>query len=85
MEKNYLQRAILLCGGQAKLARLLGENVKQAHIWNWLHRDRAGVPGQYVIPIETATKGQVTRYELRPDIFGEEPKLHSELYVGRSV
>lgn len=63
-----LTRAIEVCGSQAALARAVG--VKQAHIWNWLNRDKK-VPGEFVMRIEQATGGQVTRYELRPDIFGE--------------
>lgn len=61
-----LERAVKHCGGQAGLARLLGK--KQAHVWNWLNRDRR-VPAEQVLPIERATGGKVTRYELRPDLY----------------
>lgn len=63
---SALVRAIEVVGGQTQLARLLG--VKQANVWHWLNKaDR--VPGEYVLAIETATGGQVTRHELRPDLY----------------
>jgi len=63
-----LSKAIAIVGGQTQLARLLG--VKQANVWNWLNK--AGrVPGEFVLPIERATGGQVGRHELRPDLYPE--------------
>lgn len=46
--------------------------VRQSVVSNW--RARGRVPVERCIPIETATHGVVTRYELRPDVFGEAPK-----------
>lgn len=62
-----LSRAIEKLGGQSALARACG--VKQGHVWHWLNKSHS-VPGDYVLAIEAATGGAVTRYELRPDIFG---------------
>lgn len=62
-----LQKAIDIAGGQAALARMIG--VKQGHVWKWLHKTRAGVPGEQVLPIYHATQGAVTPHELRPDIY----------------
>lgn len=63
---SALERAIDMVGGQSQLARLLG--VKQANVWHWLKKaDR--VPGEFVLAIETATGGQVTRHDLRPDLY----------------
>lgn len=63
---DALTRAIAIVGGQTQLARLLG--VKQANVWHWLNKaDR--VPGEYVIAIEKATGGEVTRHDLRPDLY----------------
>ncbi|MCW5730858.1 MAG: molecular chaperone TorD family protein [Alphaproteobacteria bacterium] len=63
---DALGRAIAALGGQTQLARRLG--VKQANVWHWLNR--AGrVPGEYVLAIEQATDGRVTRHELRPDLY----------------
>lgn len=47
--------------------------VKQQHVWNWLHRDRKAPAGS-VLAIEAAVRGAVTRYELRPDVFGQPPE-----------
>lgn len=69
MKLNPLQKAIVIVGSQAKLARIL--NVKQPYIWNWLHRDK-NIPAEYILKIEKATNGLVTRYELRPDIYPRE-------------
>lgn len=58
-------------GSQSALARALG--VKQAHVWNWLNRDKR-LPAEYCLKIEQATGGQVTRHDLRPDIFVQNGK-----------
>lgn len=69
-------RAVKACGGQARLAGLLGGRVRPQHIWNWLNRDKL-VPAEYCRAIEkiAAEHGErVTRYELRPDVFGDAPE-----------
>lgn len=71
-----LNRAIELLGGQSALARACG--VKQGHVWHWLNKSRK-VPGDYVLTIEAATNGAVSRYELRPDIFGKSDSAQHEL------
>ena len=63
-----LSRAIEKLGGQSALARACG--VKQGHVWHWLNKSR-NTPADYVLTIEAATGGAVTRHELRPDIFGK--------------
>ncbi len=50
------------------MARACG--VKQGHVWHWLNKSHR-VPADYVLTIEAATGGAVTRHELRPDIFGK--------------
>lgn len=69
-----LVRAVHIVGGQAPLARAIGSPVRQGHVWQWLNRAGRVVPGEHCIPIETATNGKVTRYDLRPDIFGDGPR-----------
>lgn len=69
-----LQEAVSIIGGQQALAARIG--VRQAHVWNWLNRDKSPVPpAEYCLPIENATGGRVTRYELRPDVFGPAPTI----------
>lgn len=65
-----LLRAVTLAGGQSALARRIGKT--QSHVAQWLRRGRAGPTA--CIAIETAVGGQVTRYELRPDVFGKPPQ-----------
>ena len=64
-----LQRAIEHLGTQAELARCL--KVSDMAVSQWKKR---GVPPERCRDIEAATDGTVTRYELRPDIFGDPPR-----------
>lgn len=58
-------------GGQSALARAIG--VKQGNVWYWLNgSEKQEAPAQYVIPIERAVDGQVTRHDLRPDLYPAE-------------
>jgi TorA maturation chaperone TorD/DNA-binding transcriptional regulator YdaS (Cro superfamily) len=66
MGANALAKAIAISGGQSSLARRIG--VKQGHIWHWLKRSGV-VPAEYVIAIEQATGGKVSRRDLRPDLY----------------
>jgi DNA-binding transcriptional regulator YdaS (Cro superfamily) len=68
MQEWHLLRAVRIAGGQAALARACGGACKQQHVWNWINRDRK-VPAEFVLAIERATGGQVTRHQLRPDIY----------------
>ncbi len=87
MGNNPLASAVALVGGQAQLARLLG--VSQPHVWHWLHK-AVRVPGEYVIAIEKATGGKISRHELRPDLYPpsempassvpEEDRLRADCY-----
>jgi len=72
--QKHLRRAIDLVGGQSALARAI--NSKQQNIWFWLHKSRR-VPAEFVLPIEQTTQGQVTRSQLRPDIYPECPSKRS--------
>jgi DNA-binding transcriptional regulator YdaS (Cro superfamily) len=71
---KYLQKAIQFAGGQTKLAKSL--NISQGQVSMWLNRDKK-VPVNYVLPIEAATHGQISRYQLRGDIYGEKPTVIS--------
>lgn len=66
-----LRKAVELAGGVTALADKLG--VGQSVVSNWLMRE--SIPPQRCVEIETAVQGAVTRYELRPDIFGTAPML----------
>lgn len=71
MTAQALSRAISIVGSQKKLAAKIGTT--QSQVWYWLKRSRKGVPGEFAQKIEGATKGVVSRHELRPDVFGSSP------------
>lgn len=70
-----LDRAIAHLGSQRALADAL--DIRSPSISEWRAKIREGkphaVPADRCLPIERATGGAVTRYDLRPDIFGEAP------------
>lgn len=79
MKNNSLYKAVEILGGQVRLATAIknwnmahGGNVKisQAHIWNWLNSRSPMPPSEHCRAIEEITQGAVTRYDLRPDVFG---------------
>ncbi|ADE14145.1 conserved hypothetical protein [Nitrosococcus halophilus Nc 4] len=65
--KTPLDISIEILGSQAALAREVGVTLQAVN--QWVKKGR--VPPGRAIAIEQATKRRVTRYELRPDIFGE--------------
>lgn len=70
--ESALAKAIEIAGGQSALAVAIG--TKQQNVWWWLNRKRA-VPAEFVLPIERATSGRVSRHELRPDLYPSEPEV----------
>lgn len=68
---SAIKRSIeVIGGGQAALARRLG--ITPAAVNQWVVGSRP-VPAERCRAIEAATGGAVTRYDLRPDVFGEPP------------
>lgn len=63
--RTPIERAIEIAGGVVALSQLLGVTAPAVSQWK-----RAGVPAERCLAIEQATGGAVTRYEMRPDIFG---------------
>ncbi|MGF6212367.1 transcriptional regulator [Comamonas sp. 4034] len=61
---NQLQSACAIAGGQAALSRQLG--VTAAAVNQWIKGLRP-VPPRHCVSIELATKGAVTRQDLRPN------------------
>ncbi len=68
-EMKAIEQAVSVLGGTSKAAAALG--VWPQSVTNWKARGRA--PANQCIAIEAATKGAVTRYDLRPDVFGDHP------------
>jgi len=60
-----LARAIKHFGNQSALGRALGVGPMAVSKWK-----RKGVPPDRAVQIEIESKGEVTRQDLRPDLFG---------------
>ena len=69
---SALDRAVESAGSQQALAQLLG--IKPPSVSGWY--DRRRVPAERCIAIEQATG--VSRHQLRPDVFGPEPRIQGE-------
>lgn len=75
-QRAVMARAVAAVGGsQAELARRIGCTQVFAH--QMTHGLRS-ISARLCIPIERATDGAVTRYELRPDVFGPAPAQTDE-------
>ena len=62
---------------QQKFADMLGITQPAVSQWlQWIADKERGtrITAERALEIEAATSGAVTRYELRPDVFGEQPK-----------
>jgi DNA-binding transcriptional regulator YdaS (Cro superfamily) len=66
---NALDIAIESAGGVGKLAERLG--IFQSAVSNW--KKRGQPPADRCIALEAIAEGKVTRYQLRPDVFGPAP------------
>jgi len=76
MDKLIIQKATDILGGQKALADAIG--VKQQHVWNWLNRDKR-LQAEHVLNIERATNGQITRHQLRPDLYPKDDESVNSL------
>lgn len=66
MNKNTeaLEKAVRLAGSRAALARLAGVSRQAAYKWR-------EIPPEHCLRLESGLKGELNRYEMRPDVFGE--------------
>lgn len=67
--REHIAEAIRIAGSAAALADAVGQPRQAVDRW----RRTGRVPAHHCIPIENETKGQITRYDLRPDVFGQAP------------
>ena len=65
--RKATERAIELMGGPQAAATKLG--VARTVPYYWLQIGR--IPPNRVLAVEQAVESQVTRYQLRPDVYGE--------------
>jgi DNA-binding transcriptional regulator YdaS (Cro superfamily) len=63
-----IEKAVSLVGGQANLAKAIG--VSASFVNQWVTGVRP-VPPTRCRSVEEATGGAVTRFDLRPDVFGD--------------
>ena len=70
MNTHLILKAVHAAGSQSGLAKAI--QAPPALVWQWVH-GRRPIAAKWCVPIETATGGQVTRHDLRPDIFGAGP------------
>lgn len=63
---DALNRAKTILGSQKAVADAIG--IKQPSV-NRVLRNFSRVPAEWCLPLERATKGKVTRHELRPDLY----------------
>jgi len=69
-QNTHIKRAVKHCeNSQSELARRMGGNTRQGHVYQWLNNLKI-VSAESAVLIEIATKGEVTRQQLRPDLFG---------------
>ena len=66
---DAIKCAVEIAGGQTALAARVG--LAQAYVHNWVYRNKQVGP-RFVIPVEKAVDGKVTRHQLRPDLYPEE-------------
>lgn len=67
---EFIEKAVDVAGSQTSLARAIG--CTSVFVHEMLHGKKK-VSSRLCIPIENAVNGAVTRYDLRPDVFGEDP------------
>ncbi len=68
-QKRPLVNAILKIGNANRFAKLIG--VHRQAIDGWLYNCKLAPPVRYCKQIEDAMQGELTRAQLRPDIFGD--------------
>lgn len=64
--REAAQRAVKLAGGASIVAKEL--EISQAAVSKWPR-----VPAERVLSVERLTQGQMSRYEMRPDVYGDQP------------
>jgi len=66
---DALRRAKDILGSQEAIAQIVG--VKQPSVHHALTKAEK-VPAEWCIPLEKATEGEITRHDLRPDLYPRE-------------
>lgn len=69
--REHIKRAIRIAGSEKKLGELVGRS--QHAIWS--AKELGRVTAELAVRIERATEGQVSRFDLKPDLFGADAPL----------
>jgi DNA-binding transcriptional regulator YdaS (Cro superfamily) len=75
---TQIEKAVAIKGSQAEFAKAISKS--QPFVNDMLHGKKR-VPAELCQKIEAATNGAVTRYDLRPDVFGEAPVKSKKVKV----
>jgi len=78
--ESQLARAIRLAGSQSAFGRLIGK--RQSVVHDWLKRGLP-LPAEHVLAVEAATG--ISRYDLRPDVYGPAPETLIQIASPASV
>jgi len=70
--KAETQALIARAGGPAAVGRMFDPPITPQAVSQWMV-----VPPNRCLGIETGSEGKVTRYQMRPDIFGEAPQAEA--------
>ena len=70
---NTVERIVQIVGNQSELARRL--NIKPQAIQKWVTTGQ--VPVNRVLEVEKIVEGQITRYEIRPDIYPKDASFEA--------
>lgn len=70
-QTDLIEQAIKLKGSQAKLASALGCSQQQV---SQMLAQKIGVSAEMAVRLHGATGGAVSKFALRPDIFGRQPE-----------
>jgi DNA-binding transcriptional regulator YdaS (Cro superfamily) len=71
-EETAISRAIRLAHGQSALARKFNPPISSQAVQQWEANGQA--PADRCLDIERFVNRKVTRYDLRPDVFGNPPR-----------
>ena len=66
---RVIDKAVRTIGSQKELALAVGVTPMAVNLW----KKRGRVPAERVLAIEAATEYQVSRHDLRPDLYPKEP------------
>lgn len=74
--RHLIARAIRIKGSQQKLAEAAGCSQQQI---SYLMKEASDISAEMALKVDIATSGEVSRHDLRPDIYGPAPTAQGEV------